>query len=155
MKEKIYHLGIKVLIQDPSGKILLLKVNQAKFKNPSVEDYWDIPGGRVLDGHTIEETLLREVEEETGLTNLESFSHFETIISNIEIPLKEGGKVGLILSIYNCLVPHSPSIKLSEENTEYAWVFPEEASRFLSYKYPLDFIEKIKEVQVFPASLTG
>lgn len=153
MNEKIYHLGIKALIQDSSGKILLLKVNQEKFKNPTVEDYWDIPGGRVLEGHTLEETLLREVEEETGITNLESFSHLDTITSNIEIPLKNGGKVGLILSIYTCFVPDSTPIQLSEENTDYAWVLPEEATRFLSYKYPLDFIEKIKKLNVLPAPI--
>jgi 8-oxo-dGTP pyrophosphatase MutT (NUDIX family) len=123
MNEKIYHLGIKALIQDSSGKILLLKVNQKKFTNPTVEDYWDIPGGRVLEGHTLEDTLHREVEEETRITNLDFFSHLDTIISNIEIPLKDGEKAGLILSIYTCIVSGSPYIQLSEENTDYAWFF--------------------------------
>ena len=67
MKEKIYHLGIKAFIRNRKGEVLLLQVNQEKFKNPTPGGYWDIPGGRVLNGHTIEETLQREIEEETGI----------------------------------------------------------------------------------------
>lgn len=143
MKEKIYHLGIKALIRNLSGEVLLLKVNQEKFKDPKPGSYWDIPGGRVLNGHTIQETLRREVEEETGLTALESFEPIDTVVSNIEIPLKGGQKVGLVLSIYNCLLRDTDNIRLSEEHTEFSWFSPKEAAHLLSHKYPVSFTEKV------------
>lgn len=143
MKEKIYHLGIKALIRNQSGEILLLKVNQENFKNPKSGSYWDIPGGRVLNGHTIEETLRREVEEETGITTLESFEPIDTVVSNIEIPLEGKQKAGLVLSIYNCLLKGEENIRLSEEHTEYSWLYPKEAAHLLSYKYPASFTEKV------------
>jgi 8-oxo-dGTP diphosphatase len=143
MKEKIYHLGIKALIQNQSGKILLLKVNQEKFKNPKPDDYWDIPGGRVLEGHSIEETLRREVEEETGITIFEAFKPLGTVVSNIEIPLDDERKAGLILSIYSCLIRNEEDVRLSKEHTEYSWCSPKEAAQLLSYKYPASFIEKV------------
>jgi len=141
MKEKIYHLGIKALIRNEEGKILLLKVNQAKFKNPHPEDFWDIPGGRVLNGHTIEETLTREVEEETGITSLVAVNHLDTVLSNIEIPLENGEYAGLLLSIYDCWIEGSVDIHLSEEHTEYDWFSPAQAAILLSYKYPVVFTE--------------
>lgn len=155
MTEKIFHLGIKALVQEQSGKFLVLKVNQAKFKDPKPDDYWDIPGGRVLEGATIEETLFRELEEETGITALDFFKPLDTILSNIEIPLKDGRKVGLILTIYYCTLQSIPSIKLSAEHTEYAWVSPSEASTVLAYKYPKEFIEKIKELNYSAPSDEG
>lgn len=143
MKEKIYHLGIKALIRNQSGEVLLLKVNQEKFKNPKPGSYWDIPGGRVLNGHTIEETLRREIEEETGLTTLESFEPIDTVVSNIEIPLEGEQKAGLVLSIYNCHLRSELKVRLSEEHTECSWFSPEEAAHLLSYKYPASFTEKV------------
>ena len=143
MKEKIYHLGIKALIRNKSGEILLLKVNQEKFKHPKPGSYWDIPGGRVLNGHTIEETLRREVEEETGLTTLELLEPIDTVVSNIEIPLEGEQKAGLVLSIYNCFLRDEANIRLSEEHTESSWFSPKEAAHLLSYKYPVSFTEKV------------
>ncbi len=146
MEEKIYHLGIKALIQNKAGEILLLKVNQEKFKNPTPGSYWDIPGGRVLNDSTIEETLSREIEEETGIKRFDSFKHLATLISNIEIPLTHEKKAGLILSIYGCVLSDPINIQLSSEHTDYAWFSPTEASGMLSYKYPKEFTEKVNKL---------
>lgn len=64
--EDSFHLGIKALIRNSDGKALLLKVNKEQLKGYSGEAYWDIAGGRIHKNSTVEETLRREVEEETG-----------------------------------------------------------------------------------------
>ena len=58
--EDSYHLGVKALIRNERGEILLLKVNVAKLRNATIA-YWDIPGGRVQRGDTVETTLHREI----------------------------------------------------------------------------------------------
>ncbi|HUX78349.1 MAG TPA: NUDIX domain-containing protein [Alphaproteobacteria bacterium] len=149
MEEKIFHLGIKALIRNQAGNILLLRVNQETFKNPRLESYWDLPGGRVLTGEAIEETLRREIEEETGITFLDSLEPLETLISNIEIPLDRERKAGLILSIYKCALNDHSHIRLSAEHTAYSWFSPDETSYHLSYKYPSAFTKKVKELSTW------
>jgi len=50
------------IIPFPEGKILLIKRNTKPFVG-----YWALPGGRMDPGETIEQTVVRECKEETGL----------------------------------------------------------------------------------------
>ena len=142
MNEDLFQLGIKALIVNSEGHILLLKVNKEKLKNFSGDPYWDIPGGRIHRGSTIEETLKREVEEETGIMNIISTTPLAMVLSNIRIPWNDSD-TGLILSVYVCKIDEPVEIILSDEHTEFRWFEPKEASALLQVKYPKDFTEKI------------
>ena len=51
-----------VIIEFPNNKILLIKRGTVVFRG-----YWALPGGKVDAGETVEEAIVREVREETGL----------------------------------------------------------------------------------------
>lgn len=53
---------VAAIVEFPNDKILLVKRGTVVFKG-----YWAIPGGRIEVGESVEEALLREVKEETGL----------------------------------------------------------------------------------------
>jgi len=147
MREDSFHLGIKAIIKNKQGKILLLKVNRAKLKNYKSKAYWDIPGGRIHKKSSIEETLKREVKEETGIKDIKSFKPFSMVLSNIRIPISKNKDVGLILASYICEVENIKNIRISDEHTEYKWFNPSKASELLKVKYPKEFIEKLSKLK--------
>lgn len=147
MKEDNYHLGIKAIIINKKHQILLLKVDTSSFGKSTKKPYWDIPGGRVQRGDDVEQTLLRELQEETGITKVLSFKPFSMVLSNIRIPI-DGQDVGLILAAYICEVDDTNKIKLSGEHTEYNWFNKSEAAELLKVKYPDEFIDNLESLVV-------
>jgi 8-oxo-dGTP diphosphatase len=53
---------VAAIIEFPNNKILLVKRATVVFKG-----YWALPGGRVDAGETVEQAVVRELKEETGL----------------------------------------------------------------------------------------
>lgn len=146
--EQKFQLGVKALITNNKNEIFLLRVDTSKFddKNSNLY-YWDMPGGRIQEGHTIEDTLLREVEEEIGTNQIEIKEHFDSFISNIKIPLENGKFNGLILFVFLCKLKNpKQKIVLNEESTEYKWASIKEAKQLLTHKYPKSFIEKLNKL---------
>lgn len=142
MAEKLFYVGIKALIEDSEGKLLLLKADVTKHRK-NKEPYWDIPGGRIdEDENSLLETLKREIREETGINELLSHEFFTTVISNHQIP--EDDKLrGLVLMVYKVKIPVDSKIKMSKEHVAYEWVGREEAKKRLSNKYPKELTDRL------------
>lgn len=148
--EDIFHLGIKALIRNSVGQILLLKVNPKKLiyrDDWKGIAYWDVPGGRIKKDASVEETLKIEIEEEIGVKEVTDVKPFSMVLSKIRIP-QDSGSVGLILGAYTCQIPDDIEIKISDEHVEYKWFSSTEVSKLLEVKYPVEFTEKIKSLSV-------
>jgi ADP-ribose pyrophosphatase YjhB (NUDIX family) len=61
----ILQVGVKIFLQNPEGKFLLLHRNAEKYKD--IRGTWDIVGGRIEIGSLLLDNLRREVREETKL----------------------------------------------------------------------------------------
>lgn len=137
-KEKLFQVGVKGLIENKSGQILLFKADVSQHRIQTTA-YWDIPGGRIQEGHSALMTLRREIAEEAGITKIIEPTFFSAVISNHEIPLADGKRSGLLLMIYKVKIPAKTKITLSDEHTGVEWVDKKEAAKRLAHKYPPEF----------------
>lgn len=142
---ELYQLGIKALIRNERGEVLLLKVDTRNYSDNKHQNYWDLPGGRVEQGDSIRKTLEREIQEELACSIADEPQDFAFTIANIHIPHGEK-QTGLILAIFECSLVPGSSIKLSNEHMDYKWFAPIDAAEKLAVKYAEDFTNKIKQL---------
>jgi len=141
-EEKQFHVGVKAMIKNPEGQLLLMKEDVSDHSLPTSE-YWDFPGGRIQEGETVLAALQREVEEETGIAKVSEPEFMTAIISNHEIKLKNGNIVGLVLMVYKAKIAPNSQIILSNEHLDYEWVDRDEAKERLTHKYPKEFTDDL------------
>ena len=125
-KEDIFHLGAKVIIKNKDNKILVLRCEN------KTEPYWDLPGGRIRVGCTLQETAVRDVMEKTGIVNLDNLHFLEMVSPTIRVTLADGQNIGLIYAFFEATV-HDAIITLSDEHQGYEWVTSDEAIKRVSY----------------------
>ncbi len=119
-------LTVKTVIVNKEGKILLLKRAINDKTNPGA---YDLPGGGLEKGETIELALKREIEEETGIKNIS----IGDVIKISEYP--KGHKdldhlKGIRFIAY--VGEENESIKLSgAEHSDFEWLPLEEAIKKL------------------------
>jgi 8-oxo-dGTP diphosphatase len=110
MPHKPFSLSAKVVIRDKEGRCLLLKRSMSSKGNPGK---WDLPGGKVDAGESLEEGLLREVREEGGLTiSLRSVlgaAESESPTKRVAYLIFEGRLV-------------SGKVRLSDEHDDFIWI---------------------------------
>ena len=109
-------LAAKVLISFKDKYLLLLRNSEEEI-SPSE---WDIPGGGIEPGETVNEALIREVKEETGI-DISSSKFFP--IKNW-IMDKDGVKIGG--TDFLCILSNSQKINLSAEHIRAQWFSGEE-----------------------------
>jgi 8-oxo-dGTP pyrophosphatase MutT (NUDIX family) len=124
--EQIYHVGVKAIIYNPNNDILILKRTD--------RDYWDLPGGRIQEGEKVDETLFREIREETGLIALDDITPHGLYLTSIRFPVNDQS-IGLIFYYHTCRIAKEDSIILSPEHNDFKWSKIEEAKTLLSYDF--------------------
>lgn len=109
MSEKPYLLAVRAVIVDDEGQCLLVR---RSLHNRSFVGTWEWPGGKAEVGEAVDEAVLREVREETGLeialTGIAG-------VYRIEMPKQ-------FLAVL-CMEAHvvEGTLTLSEEHDDSAW----------------------------------
>ncbi len=113
MAIKQFHVGIKAVIKDDRG-VLFIK---------HARGYWDFPGGRIDDDEDLEQTLIREINEEipgTENINIQAMQAVHRAEKGINDDL------GLVLIYYLVRAKVPDPVELSHEHTDYLWVSSKE-----------------------------
>lgn len=91
--------------------------------------HWGFPKGNKEPGETNLKTAIREINEETGLTNVE-FTDFEKRITYF---YKQEGKTILKTVTYFLAKSPTKDVTISEEHTGFVWLSYENALETLTY----------------------
>lgn len=106
---------VRLIIANEEGKVLILRRHNSEYG----AGQWCLPGGKVDYGDTVENTVAKELSEETALVCDEvKFLFFQD-----SLPLA-AGKMHCINLYFACTT--TGEIQLNEESSEYAWIGPEE-----------------------------
>jgi len=112
LKNMDTQVAVKAVIVNRQGKYLIVREG----------DRWQAVGGRLDKGEKLEVGLRREVQEETGITQLE----VGTVIHVDEWFAKPEGELKHIVALFFLCRVDVANVLLSGEHAEYAWVTAEE-----------------------------
>lgn len=135
-----------VLYNPKLKKILILEKDYSR-------KFWEIPKGGIIPGETMEDTIRRELIEETGIT--EVIINKDIKLPQVDYGYKHINKPHLFRKInvkyYFCETKET-EIKLSSEHTNYKWIYPEEIDKYnlhLPAKYVVYCSNQNKEKNKF------
>jgi 8-oxo-dGTP diphosphatase len=100
------------------GKVLLVR-ESSKYADGSNAGSYDVVGGRVTPGERFDESLLREIREETGLTVRIGRPFFV----NEWRPVVRGEQWQIIGTFFECFADSS-KVVLSGDHSEFIWIDP-------------------------------
>ena len=113
--------GAVVYRETPGGRMYLLLQNAGR---------WDFPKGGVEEGESEMDTVVREVQEETGLRDLKFIPGFRKVI---EYFYRRSGKNVHKQVVYLLASTSNHTVKISFEHQGYGWFSFREAVKKASY----------------------
>ena len=101
------------------GRVLILRESPKDAERTDVGRY-DVVGGRVKPGQRFDESLLREIHEETGLTvKIGKPFHVDEWR-----PVVRGEPWQIVATFFECSA-ESDAVTLSDEHDDYRWIDPQ------------------------------
>lgn len=104
--------------------------------------HWDFPKGHMEQNETEQQTLLREVQEETGLEKLELLHGFKQQTSYF---FRREGRAIFKEVVFYLVETREEKIKLSSEHKGFQWMPFEQAAKKITFKNSRSVLLKAKQ----------
>lgn len=114
-------VAVKAFILNEKGEVLLLREASSYADGTNIGRY-DVPGGRIDSGESLNDALVREVREETGLL----FEQSELVDVHDTFNQK-GDEAWHIVRLFYKITSVRGEVTLSKDHDEHIWVTVEEA----------------------------
>ncbi|MFA6027948.1 MAG: NUDIX domain-containing protein [Patescibacteria group bacterium] len=126
------------------GAVVLNKDNRMLIMFQKENRYWEFPKGKVEPGEEENEqnTLSREIEEETGITDLKIIPGFRY---RLRYQFTLHGQIIRKENIFYLAVAQNDKIKISDEHLDYKWVSLLAVNRYLKHKNQRILIYQLRE----------
>jgi len=130
-----------VIFRKEKNKIFYLLLHYpSSAKAP--RDYWDFPKGHIEKGEKELDTVRREVEEETGLKDIEFVDGFKEWIKYF---FKFEGKNILKFVTFYLVETKTKNVKVSSEHLGFEWLPYEDALEKLTFKNAKEILKKANQ----------
>ena len=106
------------------------------------KEYWDLPKGHIEKGEKELDTVKREVEEETGLRDIEFLGEFKEWIKYF-FKFKESNILKFVT--FYLAETKTKDVKISGEHVGYKWLPYEKAIEKLTFKNAKEILEKAND----------
>ena len=125
-----------ILYQEtPSDRLYLL------LNYPS--GHWDFVKGNIEEGEMLKETVLREIKEETGISDVNFVDGFE---DKIEYYYQRDGELVHKEVFFFLAKTNTNHVKLSHEHLNFTWLKFNDALQKLTYKTAQNLLKKVKDL---------
>jgi len=102
--------------------------------------HWGFPKGNIEDDEDMEETVAREIKEETGISRIKFISDFKEKISYF---YKREGKTIYKEVVFYLVESEEKTVTLSDEHQGYEWLPYKEAMEKVSFDNDRNVLEKV------------
>lgn len=127
--------GSIIYRQSYKGKLYLL------LNYPS--GHWDFVKGNIEKGETFKQTVLREIKEETGISDITFVDGFE---DKIEYHYQRDGQAIHKEVVFFLSNTKTDQVILSHEHLDYTWLNFNDALEKLTYKTAQKLFKKVKDL---------
>lgn len=132
------NVQIFIFSTNPSFRVLILK------RTPERSGYWQPVCGGIENGEEPKNAAIREIFEETGITNAKDIIDLNYTFSYKET--KNGTLMDMRDICFALEVDSVLDIKLSDEHEEYKWCSYIEAKEYLKWEHNLIALEKLTKM---------
>lgn len=121
--------------ESPLGKLYLL------LNYPS--GHWDFVKGNIEKGETFKQTTLREIKEETGITDVSFVEGFE---NKVEYHYQRDGELVHKEVVFFLAKTATEHVEISFEHLGFIWLKYSDALKKLTYKTAQGMLKKVNEL---------